>query len=307
MARREDAVRNPTQDARLTNRRAAHSAARRFDLHVHSTVSDGLYAPREVVRLAAVAGLGTIALTDHDAVEGIDEALAAGDRYGVRVIPGVEISTYAGEVELHVLGYLVRHTDPILRATLTRYREARLERARAMLARLEALGLPLSWERVRELAGPGSIGRPHIARALLEEGHVHSVAEAFDRLLNPGKPAYVPREKATPGEAIRLIHGAGGLAALAHPWAVAGHVADLAREGLDGLEVYYSGYGPQVSHYLRALAREQGLICTGGSDFHGASREENRLGGVDIPQACLDGLYRRHRAGRRYDEDGASP
>lgn len=229
-------------------------------------------------------------------MDGIDEAIAAGADNSVAVIPGVEISTFAGEVELHVLGYLIRHHEAALCSALERYRTSRMRRAREILARLEALGMRLAWERVQELAGRGSMGRPHIARALVEEGHVGSVAEAFDRFLGPGMPAHVPREKAVPEEAIGLIHDAGGVAVLAHPWALTEHVAALAARGLDGLEVYYSGYAPNVSHYLRALAAEHGLICTGGSDFHGlAMMPDNPLGGVDVPLECLRDLYRRHR------------
>lgn len=291
----EFTVRNPNHGPQQSHR-AAIRAARPFDLHVHSAVSDGLHPPAQVVRLAHERGLGLIALTDHDAVEGIDEAIAAGAECGVAVIPGVEISAYAGEVELHILGYLIRQGDAALRAVLEGYRTSRVRRAREMLARLEALGMPLAWERVQELAGRGSTGRPHIARALLEEGHVASVAEAFERYLRPGMPAHVPREKASPGEAIRLIHDAGGLAVLAHPWGVAEHVPSLKARGLDGLEIYYPGYAPNVSHYLRALAAEQGLICTGGSDFHGLSvKPESAIGGVVVPPECLRELYRRHR------------
>ena len=303
---REGAVRN-IRHTRQRARRAVPKTARRFDLHVHSAVSDGLHAPAEVVRLAHEGGLGLIALTDHDAVEGIDEAIEAGARWGVAVIPGVEISAYAGEVELHVLGYLIRHGDARLQATLARYRTSRLQRAREMLARLEVLGIPLAWERVQELAERGSTGRPHIARALVEAGYVTSVGEAFERYLRPGMPAYVPRDKAAPEEAIGLIHDAGGLAVLAHPWALVDHVAALAAQGLDGLEAHYDGYAPNVVHYLRALAAEQGLICTGGSDFHGLRlMPNNPIGGVAIPRECLRALYRRHRqrSGRSQASEG---
>lgn len=289
-------------------RRVAPQAARRFDLHVHSAVSDGLYPPAHVVRVAHEHGLSLIALTDHDAVEGIDEAIEAGARWGVAVIPGVEISAYAGDVELHILGYLIRHGDAELQAALARYRTSRVRRAHEMLARLAALGMPLTWERVRALAGRGSTGRPHIARALVEAGHVVSVAEAFDRYLRPGMPAYVPREKAAPDEAIRLIHAAGGLAVLAHPWALMEHVAGLKALGLDGLEVYYAGYAPNAIHYLHALAVEQGLIRTGGSDFHGLPiTPGNPIGGIMVPMDCLRALYRRHRERLGGDQVSVGP
>lgn len=298
-----------TRYKRQRSRRTAREAVRRFDLHVHSAISDGLHPPAEVVRLAHQRGLSLIALTDHDAVEGIDEAIDAGAWWGVAVIPGVEISAFAGEVELHILGYLIRHGDAGLQATLEGYRSSRLQRAETMLARLEALGMPLNWEDVQRLAGRGSTGRPHVARALVEAGYVTSVAEAFERYLRPGMPAYVPRAKASPEEAIQRIHDAGGLAVLAHPWTVAEHVAGLRERGLDGLEIFYPGYGPNVIHYLRALASEQGLICTGGSDFHGQSANpDNAIGGVDVPRECLRTLYRRHRqlTARRQASEGAS-
>ncbi len=267
-----------------------------IDLHVHTQASDGLHSPREVVRLARECGLGAIAITDHDSVEGIAEAelAAAEGEPPLRILPGVEVSAELDDADVHVLGYLVDYHSEELRAALKRFRSARLERAQEMLARLQELGISLSWERILALADGGAVGRPHVARALVEAGYVFSVAEAFARYLARGQPAYVPRYKVNPPEAVRLIRRAGGVPVLAHPWELQGLVPSLAAAGLEGLEVYYTGYTRQMVWMLRRLAHTHGLICTGGSDFHGhLLKTENPLGGVAVPSGCLRTLMRR--------------
>lgn len=258
------------------------------DLHVHTDVSDGLHAPAEVVRMAIAARLEAIAISDHDAVDGIVPALqeAAG---GLLVVPGVEISTEGdGNLEVHVLGYFIDWEAAELVRELALLRDSRISRARAMWDRLSALGMPISWERVQEVAGAGSIGRPHLARVLQEEGFVGSTREAFDLYLARGKPAYVPRFKITAEDAVRLVRRAGGVAALAHPWGLDHLVGGLAAKGLAGLEVHYTGYTPEMVEHLAALAEDHDLVCTGGSDFHGlAMLPENRLG---IPRIPIDRL-----------------
>lgn len=268
-----------------------------LDLHVHTTASDGLHSPEEVVAMARRLGLEAVAITDHDTLGGLPAGLAAASAAGLSLIPGVEISTEAeGGAEVHILGYLIASNDATLAHALSRYRHARLERAQEILARLADLGLSLSWDHVLHLAEGDSVGRPHIARALLEEGYVLSVPDAFARYLGHGKPAYVPRLKVTPAQAIRLIHEAGGLAVLAHPWEVRGLLPGLVAQGLDGLEVYYTGYENEMMALLRQMALAHGLVCTGGSDFHGYEvAPGNILGGVRVPRACLTALLRRHR------------
>lgn len=268
-----------------------------LDLHVHTNASDGLHSPEEVVAMARRLGLEAIGITDHDTLGGLAAGQAAASAAGLHLIPGVEISTEVDDgAEVHVLGYLIAPDDVALACALSRYRNARLERAQEILRRLQDLGLSLSWDHVLNLAEGGAVGRPHIARALLEEGYVLSVSDAFARYLARGKPAYVPRLKVIPLQAIRLIHEAGGLAVLAHPWEVRGLLPDLVAQGLDGLEVYYTGYAVEMIALLRQLALEHGLLCTGGSDFHGYEiAPGNILGGVRVPRACLTALLRRHR------------
>ncbi len=264
------------------------------DLHIHTIASDGLHTPGEVVAMSRAAGLRAIAITDHDTVDGLVEANEAATGTELEVIPGVEISTEVAQAEIHILGYFVNYSDAKFAARLAEFRNSRVERARVMLARLDALGISLSWEQVRELAGDGALGRPHIARAMEASGHVRSVQEAFDRYLGRGKPAYVPRFKAKPVEAIRLIRQAQGLPILAHPWEATPLLPELVSEGLIGLEAYYANYASEVVSLLCKQAKQYGLLCTGGSDFHGIGLlPENRLGCAHVPIECVQALKER--------------
>jgi 3',5'-nucleoside bisphosphate phosphatase len=272
-----------------------------IDLHMHTTVSDGRLTPTELIQRAHARGLRHLAITDHDNVDGLPEAQAEADRLGLELIPGIELSTDHGTSGVHILGYFIRHTDPVLRERLAPMRDDRLYRASAMVERLGELGFPVSWERVLAIAGEGSVGRPHIAQALLAAGHVASITDAFDRFLADGGPAYVERMKMTPEEGIAIIHAFGGVAAVAHPYDapdVDALIAELAQAGLDGVETYYQGYGPQRVNHLAALARRHNLVPTGGSDFHGfpmgnATGVENDLGSVPIPADTVERLRRR--------------
>ncbi|MFH1646096.1 MAG: PHP domain-containing protein [Chloroflexota bacterium] len=265
------------------------------DLHIHSSVSDGRFSPAEIVRKAAGAGLKVIALTDHDSIDGIASAIeAAGEFPGLRVIPGVEISSDVPQGEAHMLGYFIDTTDRELLENLVNMRNSRVKRAREMIARLAGLGMNISWERVHEIAGSGSVGRPHIAQALLEKGYISSVKEAFNKYIAWGGPAYVLREKVTPAEAVALILRADGLPVLAHPLTVAGHetlIAGLAPGGLAGIEAYYGEFSNEEIKKLVDLADKHGLITTGGSDYHGLDdKAETVLGGADVPMECADRL-----------------
>jgi predicted metal-dependent phosphoesterase TrpH len=270
---------------------------RKIDLHTHSTASDGLYLPAELVRLAHEAGLDLIALTDHDSTEGVAEAQAAGERSGVTVIPGIELNTDlpGGGGEAHVLGYYLDWERPDVQAHLTVLREARERRGERMVERLRAQGLEISWGRVRELAH-GSVGRPHIAEALIEKGYATSVDDAFDRYLDHGKPGYVPRFKLSPTDAVRLIRNARGISALAHPAGIPGLeetlVPDLVVAGLQGLECYYGTYDDATVEHLRGLADTYGLIATGGSDYHGPGLHPTPLGGRYVPPEAAERLRR---------------
>jgi 3',5'-nucleoside bisphosphate phosphatase len=267
----------------------------RVDLHVHSTASDGKYAPEEIVRKAAALGLRYIALTDHDSVDGIGPALKATQTFPrLHFIPGVEISTDVPEGEIHILGYFIDYESKELADTLKRFRTSREGRGRGMVARLGELGIKIDWRRVQEIAGDGAIGRPHIAQAMLEKGYITSFEEAFDKYIGHGGPAYVEREKMTPEEAVALVIHSGGLPVLAHPFTVKGPekwVAALKAAGLVGIEAYYKDNTPEDTEATLKMAKKYGLIVTGGSDYHGIEdSHEVALGGVDVPLKAAERL-----------------
>lgn len=265
------------------------------DLHLHSSASDGHYSPTELVNMAAKAGLTVIALTDHDSTEGITTALEAARAIpSFRVIPGVEIGTDVPHGEIHVLGYFIDYDNLELKGTLARLRESRVSRAMRMIARLYNLGVDIEWSQVVALAGEGSVGRPHVARAMLEKGYVVSLKEAFDRYIGRDGPAYVEREKMNPEEAVSIIVKSGGLAVLAHPATapdVESVIARLKKVGLVGLEVYYGKTPPHDIARFKKMADAFGLIATGGSDFHGINADfELPLGQVQVPEKCVNDL-----------------
>lgn len=266
----------------------------RADLHIHSTASDGKLTPADVVREAAGRDLSFIALTDHDSIDGIAPARAAASAFpGLRVIPGVEISTDVAEGEVHVLGYFIDYTDAEFNAALDRFKNSRLQRGQKMVAKLEKLGIHLNWQRVMEIAGTSTIGRPHIAQAMLEKGYVTSFKQAFSEYLGHNRPAYVERDKMTPEEAVALIIKAEGLPVLAHPLTLPDPEAmtrELKAAGLVGLEVYYNGYTPEEISRLLTLARRHKLIVTGGSDYHGLDSTETAIGDVDLPIEAVEKL-----------------
>lgn len=254
------------------------------DLHVHTIISDGLHSPADIVEMAQRLHLKALAITDHDAVEGVPEALAASRGSDLLVVPGVELSTEAQDSEVHILGYFIDVANYNLNQTLNILRQARLVRAQNVLAKLDTLGLPLDWSQVQDLSGPGALGRPHIAEAMIQAGYVGSTQQAFSQYLGRGQPAYVPRFKLAPPDAISLIRDAGGLAVLAHPWYAQHLVGQLVKVGLGGVEAYYTGYSSDMSGALVRLANQYKLLCTGGSDFHGFERIPNNvLGGVPLP------------------------
>ena len=251
------------------------------DLHMHSTASDGVFSPEELMDLAAGAGLTLVALTDHDSVAGIGAAREAARRHGMQVIPGVELSC-GGEKEIHVLGYGIDPADEGLLRFCQEHHREREERAERMVRQLGEHGMTITLARVRELAR-GVIARPHIARALVEAGYASSVSDAFDRFLLPGKCGYVPKANVAVAEAAALIHRAGGVAVLAHPMklkmgelALSSVVREWAAQGLDGLEVYHPSAQANHAARLCALARELGLLVTAGSDYHGESVNAQR-------------------------------
>jgi predicted metal-dependent phosphoesterase TrpH len=248
-----------------------------------------------LVEEAASRGLRVLALTDHDTVAGISEARAAGDRHGVEIIPGVELSAaLQGGSEVHLLGYFVDVDDPTLLEQLAGYASARAERMERMVERLNRIGAPVALERVREIAGLGTVGRPHLGRALVEAGYAADLSDAFARYIGGGKPAFVPRPRVDPRDAIALVRAAGGVAALAHPFSAGGVESVLDRlvpAGLAGMEVFYGEYAPEDRELLRQIAARRGLIATGGSDYHGPDRRAAReLGSAPVPLAAVAAL-----------------
>jgi predicted metal-dependent phosphoesterase TrpH len=278
-----------------------HQSQNRVDLHIHSTTSDGVYTPSEVVHLALERGLATIALTDHDTLGGVAEAQQAAVGAGLEVIAGVEINSEGVWGDLHFLGYYVDPESAPLRERLRAIRDARVERARKMLERLGQMGMMLEWEEIRALASGDSIGRPHVAQALLNRRYVQTLQEAFDRFIGLDSPAYVPRLRLTPPEVMQTITEAGGVPVLAHPAhsgaATVRRIPEFVGYGLRGVEVYYPHHSPEQVEMLLGLCREHGLLATGGSDFHGSGIEGGAsLGSVYVPPECVERL--REMAGR---------
>ncbi|MFE0446876.1 MULTISPECIES: PHP domain-containing protein [Streptomyces] len=251
----------------------------RIDLHTHSTASDGTDTPAELVRKAAAAGLDVIALTDHDTTRGHAEALAALPE-GLTLVPGAELSCRLDGISMHLLAYLFDPEEPALLAERELVRDDRVPRAQGMIAKLNALGVPVTWEQVARIAGDGSVGRPHVASALVELGVVPTVNDAFTQeWLADGGRAYMEKHETDPFEALRLVKGAGGVAVFAHPAASKrgrtvpeSAIAELAEAGLDGIEVDHMDHEPGTRARLRGLAKDLGLLVTGSSDYHGSRK-----------------------------------
>lgn len=264
------------------------------DLHTHSTVSDGLFAPAALVQEAGRRGLRVLGLTDHDTLAGLSEAESAAAKLGIELIPGVELNTDQGRHEAHILGYFIDRDDPELLAGLDWFAQKRRERIARIVDKLIGLGIQIAPDRVWEIAGNGTIGRPHVAHALIEAGYVASVTDAFDRFLAAGRPAFVPRQKVPPAEGVKLILAGGGVPVLAHPYStgdVDGILAQLVPAGLLGLEAWYGEYDAETREGLRHLAEEWGLIPTGGSDYHGPRFKPGReLGGPPVPYEAVERL-----------------
>ena len=265
----------------------------RTDLHSHTTASDGTLSPTALVTLAQQRNIGVLAITDHDTVAGHAEAMAAGEALGVQVVRGIEVSALSDEgKEVHVLGYGVQPDDDATCTKIESLRDVREARAKALLSKLSALGITINFERVKALAGDGMIGRPHVARAMLEAGMVRTVNQAFDDYLGEGKAAFVAHEGLTPQQAIALIHRAHGAAVLAHPMLYKGNLDGLLQDaiagGLDGIEAFYPAHTPEQTQHFVRLAQKQCLVVTGGSDFHGPIGDlEVSLGTISLPDDAI--------------------
>ncbi len=269
----------------------------RFDFHTHTIASDGSLSPTELVRAAAANGVTAFALTDHDTIDGIAEAEVEASVLGIELIAGIELSVNEqdGARSLHVLGLGISPDDAVLRARLEIARDARRTRAARMVARLQEVGVAIELSRVEAIAAGGSVGRPHLARALVDLGVCRDADEAFVKYLRRGRPGYEPYAAFSAREAIDLLHGAGGVAVLAHPplsggvdapGGIEAFVERLLPDGLDGLEIWHPGHKPGQNRRLRRLARDHDLLETGGSDFHGEDRP-----GIEIGRGRAGGLH----------------
>jgi 3',5'-nucleoside bisphosphate phosphatase len=259
------------------------------DLHSHSTASDGSQSPTALVAAAKAAGLAAIALTDHDTMAGVAEATVAGQQAGVRIVAGVELSAIDDDREIHLLGLHIQR-PAVLDDALRTFRQTRETRAQQIVDKLNTLGVTISFAEVLARAGDAAIGRPHIARVLIEGGWARDSRDAFDRYLGAGRPAYVAKHRLSVSDAIALVHAGGGLAVLAHP-GTDGRREMLERFvslGLDGVEVRHPGHTADDVHRLGALAAFLGLVPSGGSDWHGASEGPRVLGAMRVPAAWLE-------------------
>jgi hypothetical protein len=267
------------------------------DLHIHSTFSDGAFTPEEIVKHASRIGLSAIAITDHDNTDGILSAIGAGEKWGVEIVPGVELSAEPEspkDEEMHILGYYINWQDKNFQEKLRHFREARRERAYQILEKLDRLGIKINPQQLFEFAGRGSVGRMHVARILKEEGFVNYLQEAFDLYLAYGKPAYVPKLRLSSREAINLISQIGGISVIAHPL-YGGNSEEIIQKlksfGLDGIEVYYTNHTPEDVERFQNWAKVFGLLTTGGSDCHGGTIDEEILiGNQKIPYDVLEKL-----------------
>ncbi len=273
-----------------------------IDLHVHTLASDGSDTPADVVRMAAELGLRAVAVTDHDTFAGLPEAIEAGARYGVEVVPGVELSTIYDGVEVHVLGYYMDAGHPRLRAMMARATAERNARNETMVQRLHDAGYPVTMDALHA-AFPGQtmLGRPHISEYLMRRGYVASVQDGMKNLLGRGKPFYVARYNIPLEESVETLRAAGGLPVVAHlfkyrytPEQLTAMVDAAAAAGAVGLEAMYTNYTPEQEQAVRVLAAERGLLCTGGTDYHGARKPDIALGrgfgNLHVPYALLEGL-----------------
>lgn len=271
------------------------------DLHTHTTASDGLHSPVDVVRMAREAGLEAVAITDHDTTAGVAEAEAAGAERGIAVIPGVEVSTSVDGRDIHILGYYTRNDDELWQSRLRKLRNARNERNELIVEKLTTLGVGITMEDVmaavlarggkeKQVGRGGSIGRPHIAEALIAVGAVSSMEEAFSRYLASGAAAYVSVPRIHPSEALQWISEAGGVSVIAHPglYGADALVEQLAVQGADGIEVYHSDHGPEEEARYAVIARRHGLIATGGSDFHGKREGHSYHGEIGCRRVDAD-------------------
>ncbi|HEY3864113.1 MAG TPA: PHP domain-containing protein [Verrucomicrobiae bacterium] len=287
---------NPASSTASPNIARPEAGAGFADLHLHTLFSDGTFTPEELAQRGAKLGLAAMALTDHDTVEGCERMAAACQPLGVEFVPGTELTAEFEGYEVHLLGFFLDVRQPKLLGEIKKFQTVRQQRIHEMVAKLNELGVPLRAESVFELANCQSPGRPHVGRALAQQGLCGSMDEAFERFLKKGRPAWVPKYKMSALDAVNLVHQAGGLAVLAHPGL--NHcdhiIPQLAADGLDGLECFHSRHSPtQSTHYI-AMASRLNLAVSGGSDCHGFSKAKPLIGGSKLPGHYFEKLKQRH-------------
>ena len=273
------------------------------DLHAHTTASDGSLRPAELVRKAAAEGLAVLAVTDHDTIDGLAEAKDEARKTGIELVNGMELSVKWDVGTFHLLGYLFEE-GPGLAEGLAKLQALRHDRNLRMIAKLNEIGIPMTYAEVAAEGGGGQVGRPHMAKALVKKGHAASIHDAFEKLLRRGRPAYVIVDRLEPSDAFALVRDAGGVPVVAHPYQLRlkeeeleARVSEWKKDGLGGIEVQHSSHDAARQSFLEGLAKRHGLAATGGSDFHGDTKPDARLGhaggGSRIPLARLDDLKRR--------------
>jgi hypothetical protein len=279
--------------AQIGNRQSPIGNPGEVDLHAHTVFSDGLFTPEELVAEADRLKLTAVAITDHDAVGGVDRALDAGRKLQLEVVPGVEMSCNAGGVDVHILAYYIDYQHAAVRDFFELVRQKRAERAEKMVKKLNELGVKIVLDRVRELAQGAATGRPHVAQALVEAGAVRNVDEAFQRYIGYEGPAYFSKMQLTPAEAMDFIHQHSGVAVVAHPGTYHndGALYSAISAGVDGIEVWHPDHGSRNVDHYREVATKNGLLMTGGSDCHGGRKQGKIfLGSVTVPYACLQAV-----------------
>ncbi len=265
-----------------------------FDLHVHTTFSDGDMSPEEVVEAACQAGLAGIAIADHDEVAGIDPAIEAGKACNLKIIPAVEFSTYEGKADIHILGYLLDTKNEKLLEHLAKFREVRLNRGIKMVERLRDMGVDVEVDSVLEIAGDGAVGRPHIAQALLRSGAIENYEEAFRKYIGFHSPAYVQKYQLRPSEAFEIIIEANGVGVLAHPGTLKRDdlIPGFVAAGMRGIEVYHPKHNKWLADHYLQITEKLGLVATGGSDSHGRKDGSLLLGSSAVPGSVVEALER---------------
>jgi 3',5'-nucleoside bisphosphate phosphatase len=270
----------------------------KVDLHIHTNHSDGYYSPGQIVLKAKKAGLDVISITDHDNLNGIPEAVEAAKELGVEVIPGVEISSDLGDREVHILAYFVEQNNQELERYLLFFREERIKRAERIVKKLNSLGLSISLNDVLDIAQNSAVGRPHIAQVMLEKKLVSTYYEAFNKYIGNGCPAYEKKVHISPQSAFKIISDAGGLSFIAHPgYMPESMLKDLIEAGVDGIEVVHPSHSNQQVRFYKGIVNEYFLLESGGSDFHGGKRDDDKtLGNYNVNFSILDAMRSRlHR------------